>query len=90
MNVRTKILQLLNRSAESLARGTARFDYATQWQPIGQRIWHISTRRYVLTDNRMWLAITLDLWAYTICIDIALLSRVAAARQGNDIPEGAI
>jgi len=88
MNVRTKTLQLLNRSDESSAHGTRRFDYATSWQPVGQRLWHIGTRRYVLPDNRLWWSLTIDLWAYTIDIDIRM-SRVAAARR-SDIPEGAI
>ena len=83
------ILWLLNRTEESISRGTKRVDYATEFNTVGNRCWGCRTHRADHGKDNAWRSFQFDLWAYTVYIDIAVKSRVAAARQ-IDIIEGAI
>jgi len=89
MDIET-ILWLLNRTEESISRDTItkRFDYATEFNTVGNRCWGCSTHRADHGKDNAWRSFQFDLWVYTVYIDIAVKSRVAAARQ-SDIPESA-
>jgi hypothetical protein len=89
MSLRTTILNLLNRSDESLALkpSPARFDYATEWNPKGQRFFGCDTNRVDDGKGRASRSFTFYLWAYTFHLDIIVASRLMySADLTHDCP----